>query len=424
MGAPSTLARAGGGRQEWSAHWLLVLSAMAGYALGAIPSATLGVFMAPLEQELGWSRTEISFGLTLFAIVSLPLTPLVGLLVDKFGPRRIALPGVALSGLAFAAFGLLGAAFAQWVLLWITYTLASLLIRILVWNTAISGLFTASRGLAIAVLLCGGPLAQALSPLAARLLIDEVGWRGAYFAIGLGWGGIAFLLNQLFFREPRRPETPSSPEAGAPLRGGLTVREALRSRALQRISFAIFVQTTISVALMVHLVPMLVDGGLSPVAAASIASLRGVAALAGMLLTGTLVDRIAGDTLPFVTFVGPALAVLFFLFGAGSTVLLAIAVIVLGYFSASALQLATYLTTRYAGMRHFGTIFGLVSSLTALAAGLGPLIAGATFDATGSYTLLLALCVPAALAAGIAMFGLGAYPDFELRDESRRSSEE
>jgi predicted MFS family arabinose efflux permease len=325
-------------------------------------------------------------------------------------------PGLALSAAAFASFSSLNGSIAQWITLWILYTLASLLIRILVWNTAISRAFTASRGLAIAVLLCGGPVAQAAAPIAGRLLIDDVGWRGAYVAFGLGWGGVALLVALLFFHEPRDTtghlELDGLKEVRPPL-GGLTVIEAVNNHAMRRLALAIFIQTTLTVGIMVHLVPMLTESGLTPVQAAGVASLRGVAALVGMIVTGLLVDRVSGGTLPFLAYAGPAVAIVLILFSQGSVVILSIGVIVLGYCSAAAMQLATYLTTRYAGMRSFGTIFGLISSLTAFGAGVGPLLAGAIFDTTGSYSLLLILSAPAALLAGLAVFRLGAYPQFE-----------
>ena len=75
-------------------------------------------------------------------------------------------------------------------------------------------------------------------------------------------------------------------------------------------------------------------------------------------------------------------------------------------------KITIYLTTRYAGVAHFGKIFGLISSLMGLAGGFGPLIGGIIFDTTGSYTALLLLAIPVAFAAGLSVAGLGPYPTF------------
>ncbi|MCB2072183.1 MAG: MFS transporter [Novosphingobium sp.] len=401
--------------QEWRTNWLLVLSGMIGISIGTIPSATLGLFMEPLNQEFGWSRTQISAGLTVFAIVSLPLTPFAGMLVDRFGPRRVAVPGVAISAAVFAMFAFLTGSTLQWLFIWFLYTLASLLTRSLVWNSAISGAFSTSRGLAIAVLLCGTAMAMSLSPIVARWLIDSFGWRIGYLGLGFGWGGVAFFLSLLFFRDRRHMKQPSS-SASAPVEmsrpGGLTLKEALRSLTMNRIALAIFIQSIMGVSIMVHLVPLLMDRGITSVEAVGIAALLGFASIAGKLLTGFLVDRMAGSLLPVTVFSMPGLAYLIFLTADTSIPVLSVAVIFLGYASGASLQMATYLTTRYAGLRSFGTIFGVISSLMALSAGIGPILAGAVYDITGHYTYLLMTGVPAAVVAGLCVLGLGPYPEF------------
>jgi len=402
--------------QEWRLNWLLVLSAMAGISLITVPSASLGLFMAPLEAEFGWSRTEISLGLTIFAVISLPLSPFAGVMVDRFGPRRVAVPGLAVTALIFACFGLTGAALWQWFAIWVVYTLVSLSVRTLVWNAAVSRAFAAGRGLALALVLSGTAIAQSLAPIVSHELIDAFGWRNAFFGLGLGWGGMAFVMVLLFFRiRTRGAQAGASAHQDAAPAPGMTAREAFRSPVMWRIALATFLQSTMVVAVMVHLVPMLVETGLSRTEAAGIAAILGVASITGKLTSGWLVDRFAGRLLPGATFAGPALGYLIILQGHQSPLLIPLGVAILGYCSGGCLQLTTYLTTRYAGLASFGTIFGIVSSLMALASGLGPLLAGAIFDITGSYVLLLGIGIPAALVAGTSLLGLGPYPDWDRK---------
>jgi len=394
----------------------MVMSAMVGVSVGTLPTASLGLFMDPLQREFGWTRTEISLALTIFAVVALPLGPLGGMLVDRFGARRIAIPGLALSGAAFAALSLLTGSYLQWLLTWVLYTCASIGTRSLVWSTAISSVFTASRGLAIAAILCGSAVATSLAPTVTHWLIENHGWRGGYLGLGLGWAGLALLLVVLFFRD--RSKAPAATQAASPAAPlqrlpGLTVKEAVRKPVLYRIAFAMFLQSMMGAAVMVHLVPMLSADGLSRAEAAGIAVFLGAGSLVGKLATGWLIDRFAGSLIPFASYAGPAIGYFLLLQASGAAWLLAIAVFINGYCAGASLQLATYLTTRYAGMRSFGTIFGLISSFIALAAGVGPPLAGAIFDRTGSYALLLGAGIPAALLAGLTMTRLGPYPRFE-----------
>ena len=164
-------------RQEWQRYGPLAFAGMLGLSFGTLASTSLGVFMTPLQQEFGWSRAQISAALTISAMVSTPLSPFSGALADRFGARRIAIPGLVLAILALAAIGLANASIYSWLAAWFCLSLITLPTKTPVWTSAVSGAFSASRGLAIAIVLSGLGLAQTLSPIIARLLIDAYGWR-------------------------------------------------------------------------------------------------------------------------------------------------------------------------------------------------------------------------------------------------------
>ncbi len=404
-------------KEEWRTYWLLVLSAMAGLSFGSVLTSTLGLFMEPLSSEFGWSRSQISGGMLAFAVIATPLTPFAGALVDRYGPRAIAIPGVIMSAMVFAAFGLNTGSIIVWFGIWTLYALVSLFIRTIVWNTAVSSSFAAGRGLALAVTLSGSSVATTFSPLIARWLIDSYGWRFAYAALGCGWGGVVLILVVLFFHDARsrlarQTALGTAPAIPAQLPGGLTFGEAVRDSRMIRIGLAIFLQITISGAIAVHLVPLLTSMGVSRGEAAGIAAVMGIAGLASRLVIGALFDRFTTGFIPFACFAAPAVAYALLLQGHGSVWLLTVAVALIGFASGSTLQAATYLTTRYAGVRHFGKIFGIISSLLGFAGGIGPLIAGLIYDGSGSYAALMYAAIPMALVAGLLVCRLGPYPVF------------
>jgi len=405
--------------QEWRQNAPLLLAATAGLSFGAIPTATLGVFMQPLQDEFGWSRATITLGLLVFAFVSTPLSPFAGALVDRFGSRAIGLPGLALAGLSFAAFSLVGGSFAVWVAVWIIYTLCALFIRSTVWNRAVAGAFEKSRGLAIAVLLSGTSVAGALAPFIAHLLIDNVGWEGAYIGLGIGWAGIGWLLVLFFFREPlAAPADLDAQGVRQPkaLPGGLTTKQAIRNPAILRIACAVVLQITVSAAISVHLVPIHMSFGASRGEAAGIVSLMGIGAILAKLATGYVADRVRSGVLPMVAFSLPALGYLLILYGDGSIATLSVATLIIGCGSGSALHMMVYLTTQYGGLLNFGKIYGSIGALMGLAAGIGPLTASLVHDATHSYSLFIGAAIPMLLVAGLLVFGLGPFPDFKRRD--------
>lgn len=408
------------GAHEWRQNWPLLLAATAGISFGAIPTATLGVFMQPLQDEFGWSRATITLGLMVFAFVSTPLSPFAGALVDKFGPRAIGLPGLALAGISFAAFSLVGGSFAIWVTVWTVYTLCALFIRSTVWNRAVAGAFEKSRGLAIAVLLSGSSIAGAFAPFIAHLLIDNVGWEGAYIGLGIGWAGIGWLLVLLFFREPLAAPADLVDAQGVRqpkvVPGGLSTREAVRSPVILRIACAVLIQISISAAISVHLVPIHMSLGASRGEAAGIVSLMGIGAILAKLATGYVADRVRSGVLPMVAFSLPALGYLLILYGDGSIATLSVATFIIGCGSGSALHMMVYLTTQYGGLLNFGKIYGSIGALMGLAAGIGPLAASMVHDATHSYSLFIGAAIPMLLVAGLLVFGLGPFPDFKRRD--------
>jgi len=405
--------------QEWRANWTLVLAAAIGLSFGSIPAATLGLFMEPLESEFGWSRAMISAGMMVFASITLPFTPFAGAIVDKVGARRCAIPGLALSGLCFAAFSLMTGATWQWWGVWVLYSFAALFIRSMVWNQAVSNAFSASRGLAIAVVLSGLALAQIIAPPLLHFLMAMSGWRLGYAVLGIGWAGIGVLLVILFFKV--RPQASAAQGGGNSTQhlqdqpGGLSMQEAMRSVAIYRIGFSMLLTFTIGAAISIHIVPLLEWAGTTRTQAATLAAVLGLGSLAGKLLTGWLLDRIQGGLLPFAVISSPALGYLLIWQSGANILILGAGVLLMGYGSGGALQMGTYLTTRYAGMRNFGKIYGVISSFIGLAGGLGPILSGAIYDATGSYETALLIAIPSMVVAGLAVIGLGPYPDFDRR---------
>lgn len=400
-------------RAEWKAHWALVLSAMAGMSFYTVISYSLGTFIEPLEQEFGWSRAAISLGLTIFAFISMIGGPLIGMAIDRFGTRRIALAGLFLSSLAFSAFGLANGSLLQWYALFVVYGLTALAFKSIIWSAGVSSVFTTSRSLALAVMLSGTAIGQSLAPLAANWLIADFGWRIAYAGLGLGWGGLAFVLVALFFVDAREigKRAAGGPVSKEPPRG-LTFGEAMRDSRIIRIAIANLALATVGSGISVHLVPVIADAGADRTAAVQIAASAGLAGLVGKLLVGWLLDRYQGSLIPWASFAIAALAHFLLLGTLGSNTALAAGAMFLGFASGAGLQVTTYLVTRYAGLKNFGAIFGTISSMMMAGTALGPVIAGQVFDSSGSYAPLLMTAIPVVLACSFMFVGLGPYPKF------------
>lgn len=401
--------------QEWKAHWPLVLAAMVGVSFGSVLSLTLGLFMEPLEQEFGWTRAQMALGMTIVSGLGIPLSPLAGILIDRFGGRRVAVPGMGLTALALAGFSLLTGEYWQWIATWLVYGLAGALIRQTVWSRAIAGAFETSRGMALATMLTGMALTSALAPSIGNALIAGLGWRAAYVALGLGWGGLAFGLLVLFFHERAVVAPTTEAERVASQLPGLSFAEAMRNRAVLSVGLAITFQAMIGSAFLIHVVPLLGWAGLPRGEAALLAGLIGVGSLVSKFVCGWLADRFDSGLIPFVAFVLPGLGYAGIALGQGSHLALAISVLLVGMGSGGGIQMTNYLLTRHAGLANFGKIFGMITAAMSIGTGLGPILAGHAFDVTGSYDLLLYAGMPLALVAGLLVAFLGPYPDFSSR---------
>ncbi len=400
---------------EWKAHWPLILASLVGMSFYSVVTYSLGTFIAPLEEEFGWSRAAISLGLTIFTLTAMVGGPFIGAAIDRWGTRKVAVPGIALHAAAFAGLSLANGTLVQWYMLWSLLAVAALTSRSLLWSTAVSSVFTKGRSFALSVMLSGTAIGQ-MSPMLAGWLIEDYGWRQAYLLIGCGWGGLGFVLVMLFFRDAREQGRRSG--IAAPVSAdlpGLSVAEAVRDSRVLRIGLANIFLTFVGSGIAVHLVPILGGAGLTRGDAVALAALGGITGIAGKLAAGWVLDRVQGSLVPFSCFSLSSIGYALLLNGAGSKPTLAAAVLILGFAGGTGLQITTYLISRYAGLRNFGKIFGTISSAIMLGTSIGPVFAGRMYDMTGNYTLLLTIGIPIVLLCALCFVGLGPYPDFAER---------
>jgi MFS family permease len=398
--------------QEWREGWTVVVACMGGMTLLGMGFLTIPTFFAPLEHQFGWSRGETTSAFLVYAGASIFLAPLVGTVLDRWGVRRLALPGCVLVSVAWALFATLNGSIVQWLLLWLFLASACQMIMVTVWSAAVSSYFTVSRGLALAVTMGANGGTQLIAPNLTNYLIDTEGWRAAFVIMGLGWGAAVTLLCFFLLKDRRAPQqgvAAGQPAAEVP---GYTVREGVRSASFVKIIAAVFLCYMLTIALMIHLVPLLGSRGLSRDQAVWIYSSLGITGALANVASGYLVDRLPAKPLAAALVALPAIACILLLQPSTSFWQRAIAANVFGIAAGGQMPALVYLATRHFGLRSFGTLFGFVGSAMAVATAVAPVLAGLLFDRTHSYTLFLTICIPLALAGGLVVFSLGRYPPF------------
>jgi predicted MFS family arabinose efflux permease len=312
----------------------------------------------------------------------------------------------------------------QWYVIWTLYAVAALACKSTVWTAAVNSTFESGRGLALGLVLSGSALSQIIAPPLTNFLMMEFGWRMAYVWLAVGWGSVSVLLCLVWLRDgyDAGRKAKATEAEGAKRKTlldvpGLSVEEAWRSVALWRIIISTFIIMVVTIGVMVHQIPILIDLGTDRTSAALYASLGGAAGILGKLITGYLLDRyparwvggatIGAGTLTFVLLLMPNL----------TPALVIPAMIVNGYTAGAKLQIVGFLTAAYAGMRNFGTIFGAMASLIAAGSGLGPIVAGLVFDNYGSYVPFLWFGIAGTLFSAFLLTGLGPYPDWKAKVE-------
>lgn len=409
---------------EWKMGWKVVLASSLGFSFFSVLISSTGLFMQPLADEFGWSRTFLSSGPSIATFAIALLGPFFGMLVDRYGTRRLTLPGLVLTMAAISAFALLDGSIAMWIGLWLIFGIVSVSIKSTAWTAAVVGIFTTSRGLALAITLGGTALSQTLVPPLGNWLIAEFGWRAAYVWLAFGWGGPTLLLCYLFFFDindevrDRRTSGDADAVAMPSQLPGLTAYQALRDSALQRIAISNFIVMTLTMGLAVHLFPILTDAGISRSDAAWLTALGGIAGIVGKLLTGILLDRFRPNWIGGITLGIAALVFLLLLDGVRTPTFIVIAMIVNGYAAGTKTQITGFLTAGYAGMKSFGTIYGFMSALMALAVGVGPLIAGLVYDNLGGYGPFLIAGTIGCAFGGMLIMTLPPYPTFGRENEN------
>ncbi len=337
--------------------------------------------------------------------------PAIGSLVDKIGPRSVAIVGLCGHALMYCALAFNNGSRTLWLVSFAGLAVCAAGTLPITWTTVVNSWFIANRGLAIGLTMAGTGLAALLAPPYVEFLLQHYGWREAY--IGLGGTALAVSLPvvwRLFQLRPPAVERNDSNEARRMQGWGLSRPQALKSYRFWALGFALLIVTLALIGIIPNFVPMLVDAGMSPQRAAQIASSMGIAVIIGRLLAGALVDRIWA----------PGVAALFFLLPLGAMLILAylpltpaaavLVAICFGLAAGAELDLLAFLTSRYFGVRHYGAVFGGVYAFFTMGSGLAPLLYARSFDLLGSYRPLLPLAAGAVGIAILLLLSLGKYP--------------
>ncbi|WP_374283873.1 MFS transporter [Novosphingobium sp.] len=373
---------------EWARGWPIAVVGQLGIAGCTIFAFATGVLMEPMIAELGWSRTAFSSAFFLQMLAGLVILPATGWLADRYGPRRIAILGLLPYTLSVGLLGAVGQPLWQWWALCLVMATAQGFVTQTIWISAVVGWFQRSRGLAIAVALSGVGLGSFAWPILAAMALEQFGWRWTFFALAAGWAALMVPTFLLGFRDP--------PRAAAEQTGGGKGAwlASVRSPTFLGLMLAGGLFSCAYFGATVNLVPIIKASGQPLATAARIAGALGLAAIAGRLLVGWLLDRFPTRPLAICVFMMLPLAAVALLNAEGSMPLALLGTVLIGFATGAEMDVVTFIAARTFGTRVFTSIYALFTSVLAISASLGPLLAGYLFDRTGSYAVFLMAIIP------------------------------
>ena len=393
---------------EIRAGWFLILSACAGVACCSItlPYYSIGMLMGPVTTEFGWSRAQFQGALILSSGLGALTAPVVGWLCDRYGPRKVALPGLVGLSLAFFAASRMNG---ELWMLYASYAAFALLGAGTVpvtWTRSIALSFETRRGLALGLTLTGTGLAGVLLPHYTVWAIAHFGWRGAYVAVGLLPVLLAGPLVYWGFHI-RTASAASSDTYVA--RYGLPVAQVLRGHRFWILLCSVLAAYLGISGIGANLFASLTDRGMSSSQAATIQGIMGVAIIIGRIGVGHLVDRHWAPGVAAVVLSLPMFGSLL-LYGNPPFWTTVLAVILIGLAAGAELDLMSFLTARYFGVLHYSKIYSLLYSGLAICGGSAPMLFAHLYDLNGSYAQSFLMGGAFFLVSALLMLLLGRYP--------------
>ena len=376
------------------------------------------VFLVPMQEELGWSRTAVTGAYSLGLLVSALAAPLAGRWLDRHGPRGI----MTLGSMAGAVLLLGWAAVEDLLVFYLVWVGIGLAMAATLYEPAFAVLakwFERSRARALLLVTLAGGLASTIFLPLSAWLVEAQGWRGALLTLAAVLAFLTVLPHALVLR--RRPEdlgllpdgiepTRSPQEETARManelrteRRSVPLGAALRGPAFWLLVAALFLGTLSQAAMYVHLIPYLAEKDYRLGSAATLTGLIGASQVFGRVIIAFLEGRLPRDVVTAGIFALQA-AALVVLIGWPSPLGVLMFVLPFGAASGAVTLARASAVADFYGPAHYGSIGGVVGMFVTGARTLAPVGAGAMSAALDGYVPVLWTLVSGSALAAIAMF--------------------
>ena len=396
--------------------WVVVAaSGTAVFARMAPNITTLTIFILPLSEEFGWSRTLISGSVSAGALAALVLSPAVGWCIDKLGARPVLVISVLILGISMASMA--------WATMPLTFYIAFASARVIFHTSAPIGAstvsarwFIAKRGRAIGVIFLWGAIGGLVFTMLSAQMIDHFGMKAAWITIGLVVLGVS--LAPCLFLVVERPEDigllpdnvrPAKNEESyhqateAPVSAdedSWSLAEAMKTKSFWILFFMGMAMFCVNTGTNVHIGAYYRDQGLTLTLAAVAISFSWLVAALGSVVWGWVLEKMQARWAYCMVFVILGISTLYLLTVDGTAGAL-VAAGLIGSVSAGSNVIISILYADYYGRNSLGRIRGVSETGVLIGQAVGPLLAGILFDSHGSYSFVFVLFGGLALACSL-----------------------
>ncbi|MFN8557826.1 MAG: MFS transporter [Dehalococcoidia bacterium] len=377
--------------------WIVLCGFLSQMTMISAGGYVLGVLMAPMQRDLGWTRGQVSGALTLSGLVSGAVALKAGGFTDRHGARQIMAASAIAAGALLITLGQVIEPW-QYYLCWATIGATTPGLVGVAPTAAIANWFRRRRATALMVYTSGSSVGGILLAPAMALIAQRWGWRTAWVTMGL----LVWCIAPLAWRTVRRtPEElgllpdgdppasgPTSPTAALapPQEVDWSYRDALRTRAFWLLTAGFTLTSFPASSVFLHLAPYFNSRGFSTAAAATALSIYATSAISGRVLWGSLLPRVGLHRALTAFGVIYGASILFLLVPATLAPLFA-ATVPLGIAIGGLQVLQGQAYPDYFGRRIVGRLLAISGLALTVTRALSPLFTALTYDATAGYTL-------------------------------------
>lgn len=407
--------------------WWVVVAAALGLAVSPAPVAffSVGLLTEPLINEFGWSRSEIVFTITILPCAIILMSPILGSLIDKIGPKRVLVASMILFALGLWALSLVES-LTQFYVGYAFIGIVGAGTNSLAYMKILSSWFDKRRGLVLGIASSGIGLGFAIMPMLIQTGLDMMGWQGAYLILGgiillVGVPCIALIVKNTPEEKGLLPDGDKvafeTKSIAQPITG-YTLGEAMKTRQYWLILAIFFPGGGAIYAMAANLVPIINEVETNPDLAIQAASILGIGMMVGRIGAGYLFDKIFAPAITCIVFVAAAIGIGMLALEVNGVWIL-VAAVLIGLCSGTEGDALGYLVSRYFGLRAYGALYG--HGFAAMMVGIGtfPYLMALDFDQTGSYVRTLTIYGALLAIGALGLTFLGPYPSFNKKKSER-----